>query len=84
MGQRRHWTPLWLAHRPGRPGLSPGDPQLKKFTINQLKAGVSQDFPFTFSLPLDQYIIAQVDSENLEPEINENNNVFYKGPFPKP
>ncbi len=64
--------------------LGAGDPQLKKFTINQLKAGVSQDFPFTFSLPLDQYIIAQVDSENLEPEINENNNVFYKGPFPKP
>ena len=21
MGQRRHWTPLWLAHRPGRRGL---------------------------------------------------------------
>ncbi|MBK7971758.1 MAG: DUF11 domain-containing protein [Deltaproteobacteria bacterium] len=64
--------------------LGEGDPQLKKFTVNQLKPGESQEFKFNLVFPIDQYVIAQVDSASQVLETNEANNLSLKGPFPKP
>lgn len=64
--------------------LGSGDPQLKKFTVNQLKPGESQEFKYNLVFPINQYVIAQVDSANQIAETNEANNLSLKGPFPKP
>ncbi len=64
--------------------LGSGDPQLKKFTVNQLKPGESQEFKYNLVFPINQFVIAQVDSASQIPETNEANNLALKGPFPKP
>lgn len=64
--------------------LGSGDPQIKKFTINQLKPGESQELKYNLVFPINQYVIAQVDSANQIAETNEANNLSLKGPFPKP
>ena len=36
---------------------------------------------FSYVIPNGQYVIGQVDSNDDVLELNESNNVFYKGPF---
>ena len=61
--------------------LGSGDPVLGTFTIGQLDAGASQDVSFSYVIPNGQYVIGQVDSNDDVLELNESNNVFYKGPL---